>query len=73
MTRSLLDASAVPPPLPAQDALPPPLNDVAAATPVVSGAPLVNIAAPDALAGALPGWDLLPKTGFVRRKRASHG
>lgn len=70
MTRSLLDASAVPPPLPAQDALPPPLNNPAVATPAV---PPVNVAAPDALAGALPGWDLLPMTGFVRRKRASHG
>ncbi|MHC5147603.1 hypothetical protein [Stenotrophomonas rhizophila] len=67
MTRSLLDASAVPPPLPAQDALPPPLNNAAVA------APPITVAAPDALAGALPGWDLLPKTGFVRRKRASHG
>lgn len=70
MTRSLLDASAVPPPLPVYDAVPPPLNDAAVATPAP---PPVAVAAPDALAGALPGWDLLPMTGFVRRKRASHG
>ncbi|MGA6539527.1 hypothetical protein ACPEH7_15480 [Stenotrophomonas sp. NPDC101269] len=64
MTRSLLDATVTPPPLPAEV---PPLSPLP-----VERAPAVSVA-PDALAGALPGWDLLPATGFVRRKRATAG
>lgn len=31
-------------------------------------APARPEARPDPLAGALPGWDLLPATGFLRRR-----
>lgn len=62
MTRQLID-SPMPPPLPAQTVGPaapssPESGEVASAQ-VVS----------EALAGALPGWDLLPGNGFVRRRR----
>ncbi len=66
MTRSLLDTTVTPPPLPAEAPPLPPLPVERAPSPAVS-------VAPDALAGALPGWDLLPATGFVRRKRATAG
>ncbi|WP_411852619.1 hypothetical protein ACLB90_09150 [Stenotrophomonas sp. LGBM10] len=66
MTRSLLDATVAPPPLPVDAPSLPPSPVERTPSPAVS-------VAPDALAGALPGWDLLPATGFVRRKRATAG
>ncbi|AWH55270.1 hypothetical protein C1924_19760 [Stenotrophomonas sp. ESTM1D_MKCIP4_1] len=62
MTRQLLDgATGAPPPLPGT----PPVLPLA----VPAAAELPPAPEQQALAGALPAWDLLPATGFVRRKR----
>lgn len=73
MTRQLLDgATGAPPPLPGT---PPPLlptdmpPTAAQAAPALQPEPEQTKLEQQALAGALPGWDLLPATGFVRRKR----
>lgn len=64
MTRQLLDGT-LPPPLPLEGAVPPvPKSEPAPVATVQTAAPVM-----DALAGALPGWDLLPGNGFVRRRR----
>ncbi len=67
MTRQLLDgATGAPPPLPGT----PPLLPTATAPTAVQAAPEPQPEPEQqALAGALPAWDLLPATGFVRRKR----
>lgn len=64
MTRQLLDGT-LPPPLPLEGAVSSlPKSEPAPVAAVQTAAPVM-----DALAGALPGWDLLPANGFVRRRR----